>query len=113
MYFTAQVQQVRLPFMEEVGLATTVCDCFLLLSSSARRTQERIAELQYELEASRDREVAAHDQLSRLTVQVCVGGRRECGGSVGGGGGKCCHWCVSFSPRLKKHGQNEMLLQEL
>lgn len=89
MHFTAQVQQVRpaceLPFMEEVGLATTVCDCFLLFSSSARRAQERIAELQYELEASRDREVAAHDQLSRLTVQVCVGGRRECGGSVGGG----------------------------
>ena len=85
MHFTAQVQQVRLPFMEEVGLATTVCDCFLLFSSSARRTQERIAELQYELEASRDREVAAHDQLSRLTVQVCVGG--ECVCVCGGGGG--------------------------
>ena len=56
--------------MEEVWLAT---DCLLLFSSSARRAQERVAELQYELEASRDREVAAHDQLSRLTVQVCVG----------------------------------------
>ena len=86
--------------MEEVWLAT---DCFLLFSSSARRAQERVAELQYELEASRDREVAAHDQLSRLTVQVCVGG----------GGCKCCHRRVPFSPRLKKHGQNEMLLQEL
>ena len=65
----------ELPFVEEVWLAT---DCLLLFSSSARRAQERVAELQYELEASRDREVAAHDQLSRLTVQVCVGG--------GGGG---------------------------
>ena len=64
-------------FMQDVWLVTTVlhsvCDWLFLFSSSARRAQERIAELQYELEVSRDREVVAHDQLSRLTVQVCVG----------------------------------------
>ena len=54
----------------------------LLFSSSARRAQERIAELQYELEVSRDREVVAHDQLSRLTVQVCVRRREVWGISV-------------------------------
>lgn len=51
-------------------------------SSSARRAQERIAELQYELEVSRDREVVTHDQLSRLTVQVCVEEREVWGVSV-------------------------------
>jgi len=37
-----------------------------------RKAQERISELQYELEASRDREVAKHELLNRVMVQVCV-----------------------------------------
>lgn len=74
MHCTAQVWQVRSvcePLMQDVWLATVLYSC-VIGSSSARRAQERIAELQYELEVSRDREVVTHDQLSRLTVQVCV-----------------------------------------
>ena len=85
MHCTAQVWQVRSvcePLMQDVWLATTVLYSCVIGSFSARRAQERIAELQYELEVSRDREVVTHDQLSRLTVQVCVEERGVWGMSV-------------------------------